>query len=477
MKYLHEKLEELRKSDYYPFHMPGHKRRFGEAENTYSIDITEINGFDDLHCPKDIISDLEAEATELYKTVKTKLLVNGSTSGLMAAISATCKKNGKILIARNCHKSVYNTIELLDLVPIYLYPETDSGYGINCSIKPDAVKAVLDGHEDIQAVLITSPTYDGVMSDIHAISNIVHEKNIPLIVDEAHGAHLPFTAGLFPKSALLCGADIVIHSLHKTLPSLTQTALLHINSELVSTEKVKKYLSVYQSSSPSYILMASISRCIKWLKEEGRSAFEKYEKEVLYYRNCYREVLEGNNSFSLLDGKNMDNVFDYDISKIILCTKNKKCMGKKLYDIFQDEYHLQLEMAAYSYVLALSSVCDSKDGFERLLVAIKEVSEKYFDSSVRGEVLPLESIPAYPKPLQYYTPGEAIEKDVKKVSIEESEGLVSGTTVFIYPPGIPFLVPGEQISSQVISYVDKMKNSGLEIIGLEEDNQILAIIG
>ena len=232
---LEQKLNELEQSDIYPFHMPGHKRAFLPFANPYAIDITEIEGFDNLHHATGILQEAQQKAADLYGAQKTYYLVNGSTCGLLAAISAAVPRGGKILVARNCHKAVYHAMYLRQLVPVYLYPE-DTAYGIQGQVTPQMVQKQLKQTPDIRAVVITSPTYDGVVSDIQSIADIVHAYGIPLIVDEAHGAHFGFSPE-FPENATRLGADAVIMSVHKTLPAFTQTALLHLCSDRIAEKK------------------------------------------------------------------------------------------------------------------------------------------------------------------------------------------------------------------------------------------------
>ena len=275
---LEQKLNELEQSDIYPFHMPGHKRAFLPFANPYAIDITEIEGFDNLHHATGILQEAQQKAADLYGAKKTYYLVNGSTCGLLAAISAAVPRGEKILMARNCHKAVYHAMYLRQLVPVYLYPE-DTAYGIQGQVTPQMVQKQLKQTPDIRAVVITSPTYDGVVSDIQSIADIVHAYGIPLIVDEAHGAHFRFS-DYFPVSAADLGADVVIQSFHKTLPAMTQTAVLHLCSERVSEKLIRRFLGIYETSSPSYILMSSLDACVAKLEKDSGRLFDEFTENL-----------------------------------------------------------------------------------------------------------------------------------------------------------------------------------------------------
>ena len=257
----------------YPWHMPGHKRRLNTifpdiVENPFSIDVTEVGDLDEFHDPHGIISEALNRAAEVYGSHKSYYLVNGSTCGIMAALSAVCRPGDKLIVARNCHKSVYNAIRLLQLRPIYIMPEWNEELGMFGGVSPEQVRKMVKQYTDAKCVMLVSPTYEGVVSDVEKIAKIVHKAGVPLIIDEAHGAHFEFMSNVnetisttnyknIPNPAIRLGADIVIESLHKTLPAMTQCAILHEKSNIVDTERLEEYLSIYQSTSPSYVFLAT----------------------------------------------------------------------------------------------------------------------------------------------------------------------------------------------------------------------------
>ena len=250
MTSIYNKLKQLQYKEDYPFHMPGHKRNLkidSLLDAISKIDITEITGFDDLHHPEEMIRELMDDLKQIYGTKESYLLVNSSTAGNLAAIAALCNIGDKILVARNCHKSVYHAIELLGLDPIYIYPEIDE-YGICKGITKEQIENIITKETSIKAMVLVSPTYEGRVSDIEGISDVLHRNNIPLIVDEAHGAHFIYHEA-FPESAANSGADIVIQSLHKTLPAFTQTGLLHLCTDCVTREMMQKKLSIFPAKT------------------------------------------------------------------------------------------------------------------------------------------------------------------------------------------------------------------------------------
>ena len=365
---LEDKLQEYAKSDFYPFHMPGHKRRLDPWKfgNPYGVDITEIDGFDNLHDAQGIILEEERWAAKQYGTEESLFCVNGSTACLLSAVSAAVSRKGKILMARNCHKAVYNAVYLRGLETVYLYPPVDK-YQISLGILPEDVEKALKEDGDIEAVLITSPTYEGIVSDVRAIAEIAHRYRKPLIVDEAHGAHFGMHS-FFPQSAVKLGADVVIQSLHKTLPSMTQTAVLHCCSDRVSSRLIHRFMRIYQSSSPSYVLMGSITSCLHLIWEHPEQVFEPYVEKL----KRYRERLKGLEHFFLMDYPGSDP------SKLVFLPKKEKISmtGEELYHILLERYHLQLEMGLPNLALAMTSVGDSEEGFERLCRAMEEIDHE-----------------------------------------------------------------------------------------------------
>ena len=295
---LYESLKAYGDSDFYPFHMPGHKRnaQSGPLSEWYKCDITEIDGFDNLHQPEGILLDAQNRAAKLFGSEETYFLVNGSTAGILSAISAVAAKGRKLVMARNCHKAVYHAAFLNRLEPEYVYPSVIDEYGLADGITTEQIRKCLKElaakesveHEQLNdivaGIVLTSPTYDGILSDVEGIVKLAHEYKIPVIVDQAHGAHFGFHDA-FPVSSVAQGADFVIHSVHKTLPAPTQTAILHCNGNLADRALLKRYLQIYQTSSPSYLLMAGIDACMKILQQEGKERLQ----QLITYRKLFFE--------------------------------------------------------------------------------------------------------------------------------------------------------------------------------------------
>ncbi|MGN0166790.1 MAG: aminotransferase class I/II-fold pyridoxal phosphate-dependent enzyme [Acetatifactor sp.] len=464
MEYLFDKLKENGESDIYPYHMPGHKRQeCGRLpQDMYLRDITEIDGFDNLHQPEGVLLALQKKAAELYGAEESFYLINGSTGGILSAISAALPVGGHILMSRNCHKSAYHGAYLRNLTISYLYPRVLEEYDIFDAVTPGQVQDALEAEPDIGAVLLVSPTYEGRISDIREIAQIVHEKGIPLIVDEAHGAHLGWADG-FAENSCRAGADLVIHSVHKTLPALTQTALLHVNGRLIDREQLKRFLHIYQSSSPSYLLMASIDNALNYVSGEKPRLFADFLKN-------WRAMLEKLSACRHLCFP-MGEPQTQDVGKLVISVKHTNVSGRWLYDILLEKYHLQMEMAAESYVLAMFTMNDTKEGYERLTQALLEIDGQLSDDEKKTQA---ETFPW--KPDERAIP-LAQAWDMGKLSVElaESIGSCAGEFVNLYPPGVPVLVPGEHITKETCESICRWLEQGLTVQGVEIQEEKICV--
>lgn len=471
---LYDSLRKYCGGESYPFHMPGHKRNqaFLGRIPASELDITEIDGFDNLHHPEGILKQMQERAARIYRVKESFVSVNGSTAGLLSAISAAVKKNGEILVARNCHKAVYHGIYLRNLKPYYIYPQWNTEWGLNGGISVENVDNILKSHRGIEAVVITSPTYDGIVSDVGEIAKVVHRYGIPLIVDEAHGAHFTFSEK-FPRSAVELGADVVIQSVHKTLPSLTQTALVHRVTDRVDRELLARFMGMYQSSSPSYVLMGAVDECLSIMENDGPELFDKYVQELERARNvleCLKHIR--------VPGKELCGrygVYDVDISKIIFSVKGCGISGRELHQRFRERFALEMEMDTDSYVLALSSVGDTQQGLKRLVRAACELDKELVGEKRRSG----DKIPGLLELEQMRRPGDAMDEAAESVALEDSVGRIAGEFAYLYPPGIPLVVPGEEISAELVRNIRGYQRMGFEIQGMKDyaGEMILVVAG
>ena len=548
MESLYRRLNQYGREDYYPYHMPGHKRKLvGDlSRDLFQIDITEIDGFDNLHAPEGLILELQRRIAALYGAEESFCLVGGSTAGILSAISAAVPMGGHILMARNCHRSAYHAAYLRRLNISYLYPSVMEEYGIADGITPHQVELALEKEPDIRAVILVSPTYEGRLSPIREIAEVVHAKGKLLIVDEAHGAHLGLTENMAPNSCL-AGADLVIHSIHKTLPAMTQTALLHANGELADREMLRRFLKIYQSSSPSYVLMASIDHCIALLEKERSNLFSAFSHQFealmqdlselrsikvvglktdvcgkeapqlslssgtgLTPAVCGKEApqLPVSSGTGLTpDGRGKESDIwgsgHQDIGKLLLYPDPRLMTGKELYDRLREKYHLQLEMAAERFCLAMFTVGDTQEGYDRMRSALREIDGELQSTAEPAEQQEQLRDAAEPerdkldhgaceniheKEMEgrksFKTTGaliriplyEAWDLPCELVSLEDCVGRISGEFVNLYPPGTPILAPGEEITAQICERIKACLRQGLNVQGLMGENRFIKCV-
>ena len=391
-------------------------------------------------------------------------------------------------MSRNCHKAAYHGVFLNRIRAEYIYPQIIEEFGIQGGLLLEDVENVLKTEEDIQAVLVVSPTYDGIVSDVEKIAEICHGYGIPLIVDEAHGAHFRYHKG-FPVSALDLGADVVIQSLHKTLPAFTQTSILHVKGDLVDKERLEHYLQIFQSSSPSYLFMAGMERCLKFMEESTMDPF--YHRLVKLRRD-----LGAMKHLRLLgeDQKGENGVYDLDISKVIISTRETGINGEELGEWLRRDYHLEMEMCAAEYVTAITTVMDTEEGLRRLRDALLEIDGKLDGKKdnqpcVRNgqkngdcaEALTddhrrdckddwaLTSLCGESQNV-VMTIADGWEQADEKIPLENSVGRISGEYIYLYPPGIPFVVPGERISQEVVDLVRRYQKCGYSVQGMADQS-------
>lgn len=442
---LWEALTAYSRTDAYPMHMPGHKRRGEGAFDWYAMDITEIDGFDNLHDANGILREAMERAAQVMGAKRSWFLVNGSTCGLLAAVFAAVRPGEKVLVARNCHKAVYHALALRGAAPVWLYPPAEP-WGYAGALPLSLVEEALS-RERFAACILTSPTYEGVVSDVAGIAGACHAKGTLCIVDEAHGAHLPLgSPEEFPESAISQGADLVIQSLHKTLPSPTQTALLSLCGSLVAAERVETFLAMFETSSPSYPLMAGMDACMEWAEQNGREAMRRYSRRLAaFYRKS--EALK---ELAVLPPAGRDP------GKLLVSDRKFRMTGREIYDILKDEFSIQPEMAAERYALLMTSPCDSEEGFSRLSQALAALDRRL--AALPGGASPAEGqafetafserIWGLAEPVQELPMLAALEAPGRVCPVSELTGAeISGEWVTPYPPGIPVLAPGERVAA------------------------------
>ncbi|MBP3804075.1 MAG: ornithine decarboxylase [Oribacterium sp.] len=534
---LYKDLSHYLEKGLYPFHMPGHKRNFDipgvsmmdevldECDNAFyhescisdtraadntglinhrntsknhnreqsdfrrnpiSFDLTEVSGTDDLHHPEGILKASMERAARVFGADRTWYMVNGSTCGNLAGISSICPLNGELIVARNCHRSVFHALELRNITPHWVYPGFDEKFGILTGISQDSVRELLEKYPESRGVVITSPTYEGVVSDIKAIAEICHSYGVPLFVDEAHGAHfgLVESAG-FPESAIRSGADLVVQSAHKTLIGLNQTALLHLKSDLINQKEIERYLDIYETSSPSYILMLSLDACTEMILEKGEEVFSGWSHMLA----AFDEGIKGLRYFKVLchgdDCLNNHDFFSFDKSKILINFSNTHFSGDSLTELLREKYHFEFEMQQGENLLAMTGPGDEEAAIIRLAKALKELDREEDDFRQKNpEVNHLtciltdsqedlsaglmtgshegSSICWLIASEQVTTLQEATEAEAEEVAFTDAEDRISAEYVYCYPPGIPIVVPGERLTAEKINRLKKISREGYD---------------
>lgn len=460
---IYESLMDYKERGIYPFHMPGHKRNkaiLSLHTEPAEIDFTEIPGMDNLHDPKEMILKSQEKCAVLFGAEQSYYLINGTTSGIIASICALCQEGDTVIMARNSHKSAYSALLYSGAKPVYIFPKVNA-FGIPGGISPSDVKKALSENPKAKAVFIVSPTYEGFVSDIRAIAEETHKYNIPLVVDEAHGAHFAFSE-YFPETALEQGADIVIQSLHKTLPAYTQSSVLHTQGNRFNKRLLKLHLSMIQTSSPSYILMAGIDNCVNLLYKNKKKIFEDY----ISLLEAYRKKAFSYKNFILMDKEqeNCNHIFSVDRGKLTFVLKRQ-------YDGIEqallNSYKIQLEMATENHFILMTSPGDTCEGFERLHFALSEIDEKISNLPLKA----FKTINQYPVPNQRMHPKKALWEKTETILLKDALHRISGDFVTPYPPGIPLIAPGEEITKETLAFLsEKYLSDKINIIvnGLEK---------
>ncbi len=450
-------LKSLMEENSVSFHMPGHKGKNTLIEwGKYIpyIDTTEVEGMDNLLEPRGIIKESQELAAKVYGAKTTIYGVNGSTGSIYIALSAITKPGDKVLIQRNCHKAVYNAMILNRLNPIYIYPNYNEEHNVLTGLDPDEIEEILLDNQDIKAVVMTYPNYYGVCSDIEKIVEVVHKYNKILMVDEAHGPHMSFSDKM-PISALKAGADIVIHSTHKTLPSFTQTSMIHVGTDRVDLNKLRDRFALYTTTSPSYLFTLSNELAAAYMDGEGRERLDWSINKV----NEVIQRLQKIDRVFVFTGDNFDpTIHAKDNTKILFKIDGIK--GSKVKKLLRTKHNIRLEMSDYYYGLILTSLMNDEEDYEKLLLAIEEIARTAPYEEINSVSIKM------PTPHVVMNIAAAYYGKKELVDLEAAIGRISAASVIPYPPGIPLIVPGEMITRELYDHIIMTMENGLEIVGL-----------
>lgn len=462
---IYEGLERFRKNRVVPFDVPGHKRGRGNPElvellgqQCVGIDVNSMKCLDNLCHPVSIIKEAEELAADAFHSAYAFLMVGGTTSSVQSMVFSVCKKNDKIILPRNVHRSVINALVINGAVPVYVNPDIDDKLGIALGMKVSQVEQAMQENPDAVAVLVNNPTYYGICSDLKKIVEIAHARGMKVLADEAHGTHFYFADNM-PISAMEAGADMAAVSMHKSGGSLTQSSFLLIGPDM-SPGYVRQIINLTQTTSGSFLLLSSLDISRRNLALRGREEFEKVVKMAEYARFEINHI--GGYYAYTSDLINHDSIYDFDKTKLTVNTLGIGLAGIEVYDLLRDEYDIQLELGDIANVLAYISIGDRQQEIERLVGALQEVKRQY--SKDGTNLYTQENI----DPQVVVSPQEAFYADKESVRIEQTAGRVCSEFVMCYPPGIPILAPGEMITEEILRYIQYAKEKGCSMTGPED---------
>ena len=448
-----------------PFDVPGHKRGRGNPELTtflgkqcVGVDVNSMKPLDNLCHPVSVIADAENLAAEAFGAAHAFLMVGGTTSSVQSMVLSTCKRGDEIILPRNVHKSVINALVICGAIPVYVNPEVDTRLGISLGMKRSQVEKAIAAHPNAVAVLVNNPTYYGICSDLRAIVRMAHDAGMRCLVDEAHGTHFYFGNGM-PVSAMAAGADMASVSMHKSGGSLTQSSFL-LTGPNVHAGYVRQIINLTQTTSGSYLLMSSLDISRRHLALHGRDIFHKVVDMAAYGRQEINAV-GGYYAFGreLMNG---DSVFDFDLTKLSVHTRDIGLAGIEVYDILRDEYDIQIEFGDIGNILAYLSMGDRFQELERLVSALAEI-RRHYQKDPAG-MLTQE----YVEPTVVISPQEAFYAEKESLPLDHSVGRVCSEFVMCYPPGIPILAPGERITGEILEHITYAKKKGCSMTGPED---------
>jgi arginine/lysine/ornithine decarboxylase len=445
------KLKEFSSTNPMSFHVPGHKNGSHTALESFhftdllKIDVTELNGLDDLHFPTGVIKEAEELLANLYSADKSFFLVNGSTVGNLASIYATCKQDELVLVQRNCHKSIFNGLALVGARPVLLPTEVDQTLGIALGVEQKSTIDIIHEHPSAKAIILTNPNYYGMSQNLEDIIEVAHRYGIPVIVDEAHGAHF-IIGNPFPKSSLNMGADLVIQSAHKTLPAMTMGSFLHVKSSLVEERKVGSYLTMLQSSSPSYPIMASLDLARSFLENLTEEDIQEIEQQIHYFCNKLQEIPE----IEVVHSNNHN--YKQDLLKVIIKSKN----GLTGYELQKELEHenVYTELSDWKHVLFVLPL-DKMSNIEEAINAIRRAVKDKKGNQLNKSFYYPSIISQFP-----YSLKELMTKEKEQLPLDKAVGRICGLNVIPYPPGIPVILEGELIREEHAKYVKELHENG-----------------
>lgn len=438
-----EELQKFRREGYCSFHMPGHNYGKG-VDDVFAIDVTELPDTDNLAHPEGMIERAQRLAAEIYGAEESFMLVNGSTAGMLSAVYGTFVRGETVLVDRMCHQSVLHAIILAGLQPVFLMNRYSGEFGLFAPVCPEELEKALTEHPEAAGAVVTSPNYYGLCTDIAQMAGLLHQKGLPLLVDEAHGAHFPFHSS-FPKGAVFQGADAVVNSLHKTLPSPNQTAVLHIQGPRVDRERIRDSINVFQTSSPSYVLLAYAERALEEMRENGKSLFERQIRHCRWFAKRCRGQLRA--------------MAGDDPIRLVINLRRVGADAQEVYQTLYRDYRIALEAADRENLIAIVSAGNTQADFERLYTALMEIVEDKTKIVNADRKEPIRRIEYQFSDQMAMKPEDAFFAPREEIAPEMAMGCICARPVVLFPPGIMLAAPGERLTEGVLQTIHEMKGS------------------
>jgi arginine decarboxylase len=451
------------------FHTPGHKNGRGldkrlrglAGMNAYRMDVTVFPEVDSLHDPVGPIRRAQHLMAEAYGVQHSFFLVNGSSVGNMAMLMTSCRPGDSVILSRNAHKSTLSGIILSGLWPIWIQPKVDQNLDVLFDMGPEQVEAALKQFPEAKAVFLTSPTYNGITTDLEKIARLCHERGKILLVDEAHGPHLKFHPDL-PVSAVEAGADLCVQSTHKVLSALSQGSVLHLNSELVDSNRLKHVVSMLQTTSPNYMILASLDAARRQVVLQGEKTFDR----VIRWAEAARKSINQLKHFSCFTRKEIQaRGYDLDVTKLSINVTRSGFSGQEIEQILSKRYRIQVDAADLFNLIAILGFGTERSDLEALTRALAEIDEK-FRGDAKNWILRIPSLS---------TELVMIPRDVfllyrsKRVPLSKAAGHIAAQTLTPYPPGIPILIPGERITQEIVEYLQDLSEKDIRVVGQEAE--------
>ncbi len=471
-------LNALRKSAQKPhsaFYAPGHKQGKGISpellellgKSVFAADLPELPELDNLFAPEGVIEKAQELAADTFGAAKTWFLVNGSTCGIMAGILAVCGEGDKIILPRNIHQSAIAGLVLSGAIPIFINPEYDRNEGLAYNVTPDALQQTLKEHPDTKAVMMLHPTYQGICSDLKAIADLTHQYNIPLLVDEAHGAHFAFHDSL-PPSAMSVGADLTVQSTHKTLSAMTQASMLHIQGDRICPQRISKALQLVQSTSPSYLLLASLDAARHQIETQGKKLMDKTIRLATEARNQIATIP----NLSILQPHTKRGCHHFDLTRLTINVSQLGITGFEADEILHEQLNVTCELPLLQHLTFIISLGNTPQDIQNLIQSLTKLPHYPVQArhalSLASPYYPLQTKHALSPASPYYSPRQAYFASTETTPINEASDRLCGELICPYPPGIPLLMPGEVITAKAIEYLQQVVAAGGTITGCND---------